>query len=122
MDAPVGFEVDAREGLSTRALSAKYSMSQTRAKRLRQELTGEAPVRARKQVMCGLEVQVDADRLDEILELATHEEALEIVRRHITEIEQKKEHPCFVPYQELPANQRLKDHMFGLVVRAVLFG
>lgn len=31
-----------------------------------------------------------------------------------------KEHPCFVPYDELPDNQKLKDEMFGLVVRAVL--
>lgn len=31
-----------------------------------------------------------------------------------------KEHPCFVPYSELPAEQRLKDEMFGIVVRAVL--
>jgi hypothetical protein len=31
-----------------------------------------------------------------------------------------KEHPCFVPYGELPENQRLKDEMFGLIVRAVL--
>src|ERR1035438_1264540 len=28
-----------------------------------------------------------------------------------------KEHPCFVPYNELPENQRLKDEMFGVVVR-----
>lgn len=32
----------------------------------------------------------------------------------------KKEHPCFLPYSQLPENQRLKDEMFGLVVRAVL--
>ena len=31
-----------------------------------------------------------------------------------------KEHPCFLPYGQLPENQRLKDEMFGLVVRAVL--
>jgi hypothetical protein len=31
-----------------------------------------------------------------------------------------KEHPCFIPYEGLPENQRLKDEMFGLVVRAVL--
>lgn len=31
-----------------------------------------------------------------------------------------KEHPCFVPYNELPPEQRLKDEMFGMVVRAVL--
>lgn len=32
----------------------------------------------------------------------------------------KKEHPCFVPYDQLPANQQLKDKMFGMVVRSVL--
>lgn len=32
----------------------------------------------------------------------------------------KKEHPCFVPYDELPAAQRLKDSIFGGVIRAVL--
>ena len=31
-----------------------------------------------------------------------------------------KEHPCFIPYDGLPENQRLKDEMFGLVVRATL--
>lgn len=25
---------------------------------------------------------------------------------------EKKEHPCFVPYDELPPEQRLKDHIF----------
>lgn len=32
---------------------------------------------------------------------------------------EKKEHPCFVPYAELPLQQRLKDHLFGAVVRAL---
>jgi hypothetical protein len=32
----------------------------------------------------------------------------------------KKEHPCFVPYDQLPPGQRIKDAMFGAVVRAVL--
>ena len=31
-----------------------------------------------------------------------------------------KEHPCFISYEGLPENQRLKDEMFGLIVRAVL--
>ena len=31
----------------------------------------------------------------------------------------KKQHPCFVPYAELPAAQRAKDHVFVTVVRAV---
>lgn len=30
----------------------------------------------------------------------------------------KKEHPCFVPYGELPVEQRLKDYLFGAVVAA----
>ena len=32
----------------------------------------------------------------------------------------KKEHPCFVPYAELPAPQRHKDTLFGAAVRGVL--
>lgn len=28
-----------------------------------------------------------------------------------------KEHPCFVPYDELPPEQKLKDHLFQAVVR-----
>lgn len=30
----------------------------------------------------------------------------------------KKEHPCFVPYDELPVEQRLKDYLFGAIVAA----
>lgn len=33
---------------------------------------------------------------------------------------EKKEHPCFVLYEELPVDQRLKDHLFGAVARAFL--
>lgn len=31
---------------------------------------------------------------------------------------EKKEHPCMVPYHELPERQRVKDHFFHAVVRA----
>lgn len=31
----------------------------------------------------------------------------------------KREHPCMVPYAQLPAAQRAKDHLFLAVVRAV---
>lgn len=31
---------------------------------------------------------------------------------------EKKEHPCFVPYEELPEEQKLKDHLFKAVVSA----
>lgn len=31
-----------------------------------------------------------------------------------------KEHPCFVPYDELPVEQRIKDYLFQAVVRALV--
>lgn len=34
--------------------------------------------------------------------------------------EVKKEHPCLVPYEDLPPAQQVKDAIFGAVVRAVL--
>lgn len=30
----------------------------------------------------------------------------------------KKEHPCFVPYAQLPAEQKLKDYIFCGIVKA----
>lgn len=33
---------------------------------------------------------------------------------------ENKEHPCMVPYAELPAEQRVKDYLFGAVVRSLL--
>ena len=32
---------------------------------------------------------------------------------------EKKEHPCFVPYSELPTAQQAKDHLFTSTVREV---
>jgi hypothetical protein len=32
---------------------------------------------------------------------------------------EKKEHPCFVPYEDLPEDQKLKDHVFVGIVKAV---
>lgn len=31
----------------------------------------------------------------------------------------KREHPCFVPYDELPVEQKAKDYIFGAVARAM---
>ena len=33
---------------------------------------------------------------------------------------EKKEHPCCVPYEELPAQQRAKDSIFSAVVRGLI--
>lgn len=30
----------------------------------------------------------------------------------------KKEHPCFVPYEQLPIEQRMKDYLFSAVVES----
>ena len=32
---------------------------------------------------------------------------------------EKKEHPCFIPYEELPIEQQAKDHLFKAVVAAL---
>jgi len=32
---------------------------------------------------------------------------------------EKKEHPCFVPYDKLPLEQRRKDHLFQAVARTL---
>jgi len=31
----------------------------------------------------------------------------------------RKEHPCIVPYAQLPQEQQVKDHLFAAVVRAL---
>ena len=33
--------------------------------------------------------------------------------------EEKKEHPCFVPYDELPPEQKAKDYIFRAVVHSL---
>lgn len=33
---------------------------------------------------------------------------------------EKKEHPCMVPYSELPAEQRVKDYLFQAVVQSFM--
>ncbi len=33
---------------------------------------------------------------------------------------ERKEHPCFVPYEELPAEQRAKDYLFKSVCAALV--
>ena len=30
----------------------------------------------------------------------------------------KKEHPCFLPYEQLPMEQRMKDYIFSAIVKA----
>lgn len=32
---------------------------------------------------------------------------------------EKKQHPCFVPYEQLPLEQRRKDYLFAAIVKAL---
>lgn len=34
---------------------------------------------------------------------------------------EKKEHPCFVPFGDLPKEQQMKDYIFTAIARAMLF-
>ena len=34
---------------------------------------------------------------------------------------EKKEHPCFVPYEELPVEQKSKDYIFSTIARQLEF-
>jgi len=33
---------------------------------------------------------------------------------------EKKEHPCYVPYEDLPIEQKRKDYLFGAIVRSLI--
>lgn len=33
---------------------------------------------------------------------------------------EKKEHPCFVPYDQLPVKQQMKDYIFGAITKAMI--
>lgn len=33
---------------------------------------------------------------------------------------EEKTHPCMVPYEELPAEQKVKDHVFRAIVKAMI--
>lgn len=84
----------------------------------------EAPEWQRQSAISGVEFHLDAHGRGEVpAASASHESWLEEKRRDgwtygpVKDAE-KKEHPCFVPYDELPIEQRLKDYLFGVVVAA----
>jgi len=52
----------------------------------------------------------------------THRRFCELLPEDLLWVEdpEKKEHPCFVPYTELPPEQKAKDHIFVGVARAFI--
>ena len=59
------------------------------------------------------EVQFNLDNPDAPAS-ASHEWKYEPIK-----LPDHKEHPCFVPYEQLPLDQQVKDHLFKAIVSAV---
>ena len=56
--------------------------------------------------------------------IESHDNWLEFKKEHgwsfgIIKDPVRKQHPCYVPYEELPEEQRVKDDLFFAVVRAL---
>lgn len=82
----------------------------------------DAPAWQRESAIKGVQFHLDAHAKGEIpAPSASHDSWLEEKRRDgwvfgPIKDASKKEHPCFVPYNELPLEQRLKDYLFGGIV------
>lgn len=81
----------------------------------------EAPEWQKYSALCGVKFAIDNP---DAKPSASHESWLaEKVRDGwkfgpVKDVE-KKEHPCFVPYAELPESQKVKDYLFLAVVRSM---
>jgi hypothetical protein len=91
---------------------------------LSQPAWDDAPGWQRQSAIKGVEFHLSAhERGEKPSASASHDSWLEEKRREgwtfgpVKDAE-KKEHPCFVPYGELPIEQRMKDYLFGNVVAA----
>ena len=56
---------------------------------------------------------------------ASHNSWLAVKKREgwqygLVKNEKLRQHPCFVPYEELPVAQQLKDKLFGTIVKGCL--
>lgn len=89
-----------------------------------QPVWGDAPQWQRESAIKGVKFHLAAhERGETPAASASHESWLEEKRAAgwtygAVKDATKKEHPCFVPYDELPIEQRLKDYLFGAVVAA----
>lgn len=82
---------------------------------------GDAPDWQRESAIAGVEAHANGGLTPE----QSHESWLEQKRRDgwsygPVKDPEKREHPCFVPYNELPQEQRVKDYLFGAVCKAML--
>lgn len=88
----------------------------------------EAPDWQRKSAITGVEFHLKTLRSgSEPQPSASHDSWLAEKRRDgwkfgTVKNPETKEHPCFVPYEQLPAEQKLKDFIFCAVVKAFYAG
>lgn len=88
----------------------------------------QAPEWQRASAVKGVEFHLAAhQRGEKPSASASHESWLEEKRRDgwtygAVKDAERKQHPCFVPYDELPLEQRMKDYLFGAVVEAFIVG
>jgi hypothetical protein len=80
-----------------------------------------APDWQRRSAIAGVKFHLENPRSNAA---ASHESWLEEKRRDgwkygPVKDPEKKEHPCFVPYEALPTEQKAKDYLFLAVVRAL---
>lgn len=79
----------------------------------------EAPEWQRDSARAGIGVALGGATPEEQHEVWLKDKAVAGWKYGPTKDPEKKEHPCFVPYAELPAAQQAKDHLFTYTVRAV---
>lgn len=83
----------------------------------------EAPEWQRKSAINGVEFHVSCN-VRPVPPSASHESWLREKEADgwkygpVKDVE-KKEHPCFVPYDQLPRQQQAKDYLFGAIVAAL---
>ena len=82
---------------------------------------GEAPDWQRFSAMQGVQFHIDNP---DASAAASHESWLQEKRSAgwaygPVKIESKREHPCFVPFDDLPREQQAKDYIFRAIVRAL---
>jgi hypothetical protein len=77
----------------------------------------DAPEWQRNSAISGVLGVIDGDGPKESHENWLHEKAITGWKYGPIKDPEKKEHPCFVPYDELPNEQKAKDEIFVGVVR-----
>jgi hypothetical protein len=80
----------------------------------------DAPEWQQSSAMSGVRGVIAGDTPEQSHESWLAEKAATGWKYGATKDPEKKEHPCFVPYSELPEDQKAKDAVYVATVRAIL--